>query len=539
METMLTKIADFYDEEVDAAVEALTAMLEPLMMVFLGGTVGGMLDRDVPADLQDRRHDRLTAGAAGPEPAQAAQAIRRPRATSAARAPGRAASRLVLMAARLALALVQPRDRAHARRDRARATRCDAVAGLLRHRRLRLRRDARLPAFVAADRSGSALRGDQRRHRPRASSRRSCCFSGGDDSVFTLPVRAGRRLRRAAVPGRRGALASRGARASFAYAGVLLAADTRLARRRLGSARLGRAAGAGDLGRARRRGAAAWRCSRACSRASCMRTGEALAERTQDLARLRTLHQRTVESLMSGLLTTDLRRPHHLVQPGGASASPAVARARGARPRPRAGAAGRPRAARSRAPATASPARARACRTRSPAGEQLHLGVGAYVLRDASGDACGHVVIFQDVTEVVAMERELRRSERLAAIGELSASIAHEIRNPLAAISGSIQVLQRAAPARRRPRGAPADGDRAARDRSAERADHRLPARSRGPRRAADRAVRARRAGGRGARDVRGVAPGAGRRWRCELRRRASASTPTRGSSARCSGTCS
>jgi len=43
MENMLTKIADFYDEEVDAAVEALTAMLEPAMMVVLGGTVGGLL----------------------------------------------------------------------------------------------------------------------------------------------------------------------------------------------------------------------------------------------------------------------------------------------------------------------------------------------------------------------------------------------------------------------------------------------------------------------------------------------------------------
>ncbi len=43
METMLAKIADFYDEEVDSAVDALTAMLEPLMMVFLGGSVGGLL----------------------------------------------------------------------------------------------------------------------------------------------------------------------------------------------------------------------------------------------------------------------------------------------------------------------------------------------------------------------------------------------------------------------------------------------------------------------------------------------------------------
>jgi type IV pilus assembly protein PilC len=43
MDTMLGKIADFYDEEVDAAVSALTALLEPLMMVFLGGTIGGIL----------------------------------------------------------------------------------------------------------------------------------------------------------------------------------------------------------------------------------------------------------------------------------------------------------------------------------------------------------------------------------------------------------------------------------------------------------------------------------------------------------------
>jgi type IV pilus assembly protein PilC len=43
MESMLSKIADFYDDEVDAAVDALTAMLEPAMMVVLGGTVGGLL----------------------------------------------------------------------------------------------------------------------------------------------------------------------------------------------------------------------------------------------------------------------------------------------------------------------------------------------------------------------------------------------------------------------------------------------------------------------------------------------------------------
>ena len=43
METMLTKIADFYDDEVDVAVGALTSMLEPIMMVFMGGSIGTIL----------------------------------------------------------------------------------------------------------------------------------------------------------------------------------------------------------------------------------------------------------------------------------------------------------------------------------------------------------------------------------------------------------------------------------------------------------------------------------------------------------------
>jgi len=43
METMLSKIADFYDDEVDNAVAALTSLLEPIMIVFLGGAIGGIL----------------------------------------------------------------------------------------------------------------------------------------------------------------------------------------------------------------------------------------------------------------------------------------------------------------------------------------------------------------------------------------------------------------------------------------------------------------------------------------------------------------
>jgi two-component system, NtrC family, sensor histidine kinase PilS len=71
----------------------------------------------------------------------------------------------------------------------------------------------------------------------------------------------------------------------------------------------------------------------------------------------------------------------------------------------------------------------------------LPIGVTYSSLRDAEGRVLGSVAIFQDLTERKQMEEQLRRADRLAAVGGLAASIAHEVRNPLAAISGSIQLL--------------------------------------------------------------------------------------------------
>ncbi len=171
------------------------------------------------------------------------------------------------------------------------------------------------------------------------------------------------------------------------------------------------------------------------------RTGEALVQRTRDFAHLQTLHQRTVESLMSGLLTTDLAGRITSFNPEaeritgravddvlGLDIDSVLPSVRGL-------------VIQVAEEYEASRSRART-EFRNLAGELRHLGVAAYVLRDGEGSPGGHVVIFQDVSDVVEMETELRRSERLAAIGELSASIAHEIRNPLAAISGSIEMLQ-------------------------------------------------------------------------------------------------
>jgi two-component system sensor histidine kinase PilS (NtrC family) len=59
-----------------------------------------------------------------------------------------------------------------------------------------------------------------------------------------------------------------------------------------------------------------------------------------------------------------------------------------------------------------------------------------------SGETSGLVITFQDLTDVRVMEETARRQDRLAAVGRLAASIAHEIRNPLAAMRGSIQMLR-------------------------------------------------------------------------------------------------
>jgi two-component system, NtrC family, sensor histidine kinase PilS len=72
-------------------------------------------------------------------------------------------------------------------------------------------------------------------------------------------------------------------------------------------------------------------------------------------------------------------------------------------------------------------------------GESRILGFSLRALKD--NDEEGLLILFQDLTEMKKLERRARFNEQLAAVGELAAGIAHEIRNPLASISGSVQVL--------------------------------------------------------------------------------------------------
>lgn len=70
------------------------------------------------------------------------------------------------------------------------------------------------------------------------------------------------------------------------------------------------------------------------------------------------------------------------------------------------------------------------------------LGVTVSPLVDGKRNVIGRVVNFQDLTELRRLEQHARRSERLATVGQLAAGVAHEIRNPLASISGSIELLK-------------------------------------------------------------------------------------------------
>lgn len=75
-------------------------------------------------------------------------------------------------------------------------------------------------------------------------------------------------------------------------------------------------------------------------------------------------------------------------------------------------------------------------------GRVLPIGVSTSILLNQDGTARGLIAIFQDLTQAKIMEERMRHADRMAVVGELAASMAHEIRNPLAAISGSVEVLK-------------------------------------------------------------------------------------------------
>lgn len=168
-----------------------------------------------------------------------------------------------------------------------------------------------------------------------------------------------------------------------------------------------------------------------------------LAATARTLADLRALHQRIVESIRSGVVTTDLQG--HIYTFNAAAEEITgykVSDVRGHDASIFFGDMTRQIADSMNAAATGkvSPRFQADCLT--PNGLALRLGFSIAPLSGESGEISGMVITFQDLTDIRALEETSRRQDRMAAVGRLAASIAHEIRNPLAAMRGSIQMLR-------------------------------------------------------------------------------------------------
>jgi two-component system sensor histidine kinase PilS (NtrC family) len=178
---------------------------------------------------------------------------------------------------------------------------------------------------------------------------------------------------------------------------------------------------------------------------SARRADERLAATSTQLADLQAFSQHIIDSLMSGLATTDMdgrvltfNRAAEAIT--GITAADATGRSIVEvlqMPDALAEMFG-PREGRPRLP------RVEIAFTRTGYGT-IELGLSTALLYTPRGET-GFLFTFQDVTESRKVEREARVQQRLAAVGEMAAGIAHEIRNPLASMSGSIQILRQELP---------------------------------------------------------------------------------------------
>ena len=171
--------------------------------------------------------------------------------------------------------------------------------------------------------------------------------------------------------------------------------------------------------------------------------GHELEEKSEELKDLQAFNRDIIESMRGGLLTTDLEGRILLVNRAGAEITGhGFGLLRGENVADvfpgfwpvEADEQGTPLALR------------KEIEFRTPTGATRFLGLSISPLRTGQNQTSGFVFNFQDLTELKRLEREVFTKERMAALGRLSAAIAHEIRQPLTAMTGALKELARLAP---------------------------------------------------------------------------------------------
>ena len=172
--------------------------------------------------------------------------------------------------------------------------------------------------------------------------------------------------------------------------------------------------------------------------AKLRQAGMELRDKSGELLSLQALHENVIHSIRSGLITTDFEGRITLVNAPGQKLLERTASSVYGRHISDLFV--------DRLPNLESFTAQCEVRGLTPGGKEKTFDVNVTALIVPEQGTIGYVYTFEDRTELRRLEREVRMRDRLAAVGRLAAGIAHEIRNPLASISGSINVLSQISP---------------------------------------------------------------------------------------------
>lgn len=175
--------------------------------------------------------------------------------------------------------------------------------------------------------------------------------------------------------------------------------------------------------------------------------GEKLIETTKSLENLRALHERIIESIRSGLITTDLEGNIYTFNFAASEITGyAAEEMTGKNISIMLGNIEQPIASSFAAADSGEQQPRFEVDLTTPERFAVRIGYGIAPLFSEEGEKSGLIITFQDLTDIRSMEESVRRKDRLAAVGRVAAGLAHEIRNPLGAMRGAIQVLESSVP---------------------------------------------------------------------------------------------